>query len=401
MAGEPLEEIAGTRRVCAGGPGEAVARAQRARGEAGVVASQVLPNPSLRAEHQGTLSNVSNGEETILGVSVLLPIGGRRSLHKEAAQARREKALADARATLFESALAFREAYVVAATDQAKVEVLAEQQQALERLGTTVAKLAKGGEASGYDLARQQMQARLHRRILESARAEFAGALRLLEAWTGTSVELRPVELANLAGGAVVSPEGLPAARHPRVDSLEAESLASSYDARAARRRWVPDLDLFAGYRTSTSGSNTDHGFAVTLSVPLTLFDHGQGEAAQAEAEGELARSTAEMLRRQNESARRSAASRLAVLEAGQRDLEQAASDALAIQTNAARLYAAGEGTITELIDAFRTSEEARLGRIDLARETANARLSLMRFSGTQFDAGLDKECGGAAGAPR
>ncbi|MFL5275729.1 MAG: TolC family protein, partial [Myxococcales bacterium] len=134
MAGEPLEEIAGTRRVCAGGPGEAVARAQRARGEAGVVASQVLPNPSLRAEHQGTLSNVSNGEETILGVSVLLPIGGRRSLHKEAAQARREKALAEARATLFESALAFREAYAVAATDQAKVEVLAEQQQALERL---------------------------------------------------------------------------------------------------------------------------------------------------------------------------------------------------------------------------------------------------------------------------
>lgn len=392
LADEALEEIAGARQVCAGGPAEAVARAQRARGEAGVALSQVWPNPTFRVEHQGTVKN-SNGEETIVGLSLPLGIGGRRFLLQDAAQARREKALADAHATRLESALAFREAYVAAATDQARVDVLAEQQAALDGLGTAVEKLARGGEAAGYDLVRQQMQGRLHRRLLQSAKAQAAAALALLEAWTGKTLTLAPVKLAGLAGGAAVrSPaEGV---RHPRVESLEAEALASSYDARAARRRWIPDLDLFAGYRTSSVGPSTDQGFEVSIGIPLTLFDHGQGEAAQAEAEQHLARSSAELLRRQSEAARKSAASQLAVLEAGQTDLEQASSDALAIQASASRLYSAGEATITELIDAFRTSEEARLARVELAKEVANARLSLMRSSGTQFDAALDRECG-------
>ena len=38
---------------------------------------------------------------------------------------------------------------------------------------------------------------------------------------------------------------------HPGVASLEAAAHAHALEALAERRRWVPDLDLFVGYRTT------------------------------------------------------------------------------------------------------------------------------------------------------
>jgi cobalt-zinc-cadmium efflux system outer membrane protein len=403
LAEEPLHELAGALRVCTAGPAEAVARAERARGEAAVVASRVLPNPSLRAEHQGVLSQSNNGEEWIVGLSVPLGIGGRRFLLQDAARARRQAALADAHATLFESALAFREAYLAAAVDRARLDVLTDQQAALDNLTTALGRLSQSGEASAYDFARQQMQARLHRRLTESAKAKAATSLTLLEAWVGTPVALPPLQLEALAGGAELraAPAELGKVRHPRVESLEAESVARSYEARASRRRWVPDLDLFAGYRTSTTRSSIDQGFEVSIGMPVTLFDHGQGEASLAEAERAHAHYVAQALQRQNESGQRAALRQLEMLAASQADFERAAADAMALQRKAARLYSAGESSITELIDAFRMAEDARLGRVELAREMAIVRLSLMRSSGTLFDDNLDKACGATAGAGR
>ncbi len=401
VASEPLLERAGTRQVCVAGPTQALAHARNGRGQAGMLASRVLPNPTFVAEHQRNAVGAP-GNETIIGISVPLGIGGRRSLLQDAAVARRDKAIADAHSALFESALAFREAYVTAVVDGSKVEVLAEQQAALDQLAFTVEKLAREGEAAGYDLVRQQMQGRVHRRLLESARAHAAASVALLEGWIGEAVVLTPVPLAELAGGAAVGiPQtGAAAEIQPlRVQSLIAEARASAFDARAARRRAVPDLELFAGYRTTTVASSTDHGVSLRLSIPLTLFDHGQGEAALADAEQQLAASTALVLIRQNHAAQRAAVVQIVRLEAAVADFAQTSADALSLQAKAARLYAAGEASITELIDAFRTAEEARLGRIELAQQLAMARLALMRASGTFFDAGLDKECGAVTGA--
>ena len=60
----------------------------------------------------------------------------------------------------------------------------------------------------------------------------------------------------------------------------------------------------------------------------------------------------------------------------------------------AKQLYAAGELSITELLEAFRAAEEAQLARIELAEEIAAARLGLMRALGTQLDPRLDAACG-------
>jgi outer membrane protein TolC len=113
---QSLDEAAATRSICSGGTDNAVAKAQRMRGEAGVLAADVLPNPSLIVEHQRTFAAATD-RETILGVSVPLGIGGRRWLRQDAAEARRKQASAAAHATLFDAALTFREAYVTAVID--------------------------------------------------------------------------------------------------------------------------------------------------------------------------------------------------------------------------------------------------------------------------------------------
>jgi cobalt-zinc-cadmium efflux system outer membrane protein len=395
-AAEPLDELEATRSVCAAGPCAALARAQRLGGAAEVIAADVLPNPSLVAQHQQSLRGPTE-RESVVGLSVPLGIGGRRSLRKEAANEKQGQARANAEATLFESALAFREAYVKAATDQARVEVLAEQQMALEGLSATIQGLAKGGEAAGYDLLRQQALSRLHGSSLESARAQALAARALLEAWLESEVTLRPAEPAPSHGGGTVasfSEGAVPGSA--RIRSLEAAARASETEARAARRRWVPDLDLFAGYRQLTSGPETGHGISLGLTVPLTFFDHGQGEAARAEAERDIASAMALKLRREQRAELKAARLRLKGLVAALAQAERASADASFVQSKARQLYAAGEATITELLDAFRGAEEARLARVEVTHQIASARLALMHAAGTMFDPALDRACRGA-----
>ncbi|MFS8065256.1 MAG: TolC family protein, partial [Byssovorax sp.] len=387
----------------AAGPAAARARAERLVGEAATTAAGVLPNPQLVVEHRRTLSGPSE-QETTIGIAVQLGLGGRRSLLQEAAEARRRRAQADAHATLFDAALAFREAFVTAAVDEARVTSLAEQQRALEALGVTVRGLARGGESAGYSVLRQQTQASLHRRLLTSMQARAAASRAMLEVWTGEEVTLTPIALPDLAGGAQVSaPTSLPVmATPPRIASQEAAAEASGLEARAARRRWVPDVGVSAAYRSVTGvGAPMGHGIAVGLSVPLTFFDHGQGQAALAEADRALATASAAGLKRESASLAKAATAKLHALEASVADLERAVAEAASLQSMTVTLYTAGEATLTELLDAFGAAEAARLARIDLAEEIARARLARMRAAGTLFQPALDQACGAAAGGAR
>lgn len=394
IAAQAVDEAAGVKRICATGPSANLARAERQTGDALVREADVLPNPSLVIEHQRSLSGPSE-QETIVGLSVPLGIGGRRSLLQDAAAARNQQASASAEVTLFESALSFREAYAAAAIDRARVAVLEQQQAMLDELSTTIAGLTKGGETAQYDLLRQNVHARLHRRELESAKARAVASLALVEAWLGEKIALPLGDLFALAGGAGADGRSIDAfsSSHSSLRSLEAQARAGGLEARAAERRWVPDLQLFAGYRMTRVSEETGHGVALELDVPLTFFDHGQGEAARARAEQALATANAESLRRTYDARLRSVDAQLTALAASVAQLEPALAEAASLQDKARQLYGAGEASITELLEAFRAAEEARLGLIDLARELALLRLDRMRAAGTLLDPTLDKAC--------
>jgi cobalt-zinc-cadmium efflux system outer membrane protein len=387
-----LTEEAGTHQVCSQGPDAALARARRLQGNAEVTAADVLPNPSLVVQHQRTLTGPAE-RETIIGLSVPLSVSGRRFLLQDTAAARREQAFSNAEATLFESALAFREAYLTALIEQARVQILSEQQIALDASSRTIEALAKSGEAARYDLLRQRVQARLHRGLLESAKARALASRSRIEAWTGAEVALPEGEISVLASASAALPQSEAGARTPGVESLMAASRASGLEARAARRRWVPDPEVFAGYRALDGDVEIAHGLSLSLTIPLTFFDHGQGDAARADADREALDASAERLRREQHAEAKAARIRLQQLSSGVADLGQAKSDAHEVLTQAERLYSAGEAGITEMLDAFRAAEEARLAELDRVFEIALARLLVMRASGTMFDASLDQAC--------
>lgn len=392
---QALTERAGVERVCHAGPVRGIARAQQARGAAGVTAAGVLPNPSLVIEHQRSLAG-STERETIVGLSVPLGLSGRRAIQKEAAAVRLEQATHDGAVTLFDAALTFREAYLAAMLDQAAVAELAEQQAALDALSATIQGLAKGGEAAHYDLLRQKARAKLHRRALDSARARARGSQALLAAWLGDTPELAnwPGDIANAeTTSATRTVSDSISAKHPRLQSLAADARAVALEARAARRRWLPDLELFAGYRTTTVAADTGHGLALGMRLPLTFFDHGQAEAARVESERQLTRAAAAGLRQRLRAELKSASVELELLVGSATDADAAVADARSLQEKAKALYAAGESNVTELLEAFRAAEEASLSRIALMQDITRARIRLMRASGTQFDDHLDRIC--------
>lgn len=390
-----VDEVAGAELVCRAGPTATLARAARMRGEAAVRAAQVSPNPELVAEHDRILTG-KDTRETTIGVGIPLTLSGRRSLLRDAAAARLLASRAEAEETMFEHAVSFRQAFARAVVSHARVGVLEDQQRAIDALAATIQGLAKGGEVAGYDLLRQRSQARLHRRRLQAARAEAAYSTSFVQAWLGAPVAL-DVELASLAGGAKLLSQTRAArpAAHPRIRRLQARARALAIEATAARRRAVPDVGVLLGYRTVTA-AETGHGFRVGLSVPLPLFDHGQGEATRATAEQNTAQALAGQLSREGKAKARATLERLRRLERDVNGAAEAAREASQLRAKAKQLYAAGELTMAELLDAYEAAEEARLANIDLAEQIASTRIALMRAYGTQFDARVDAACGRA-----
>jgi cobalt-zinc-cadmium efflux system outer membrane protein len=386
----PLDERAAVERLCTEGPDAAVAAAQRLAGEADVRAASALPNPSLVLEHQRALGGTSE-HETVAGLSVPLGVGGRYGLLQDAAAERRRERELGADVSSFEAALTFREVYLGAALAQARAEILLSQQRVLDALGATIVGLERGGEAAAYDVLRQSAHARAHRRALASARALAEGERARLEAWVGAPI----VVTLDVAARSPTEPR----TETPRVAQLEAAAQTHALEARAAERRWVPELELFAGYREATVAEDTGRGLSLGLTVPLTVFDHGQGEAARARADEALARAAADGLRRQQRADQAALRARLAALD-GAAD-QDALPEAERLQAQALQLYAAGEATLTELLEALSAAEAARLDAVALDAERAAIHLAMMRVAGTFFDDTLDGACRGGAEAPR
>jgi cobalt-zinc-cadmium efflux system outer membrane protein len=388
---EPLRELDGVRRICRSGADSAVAKARRVQGDAALSTAHVLPNPSLIIEHQRSLSGATD-RETVLGLAVPLGIGGRRWLLQDAAQARRIQSNLEAAAGLFDAALSFREAYVMAAVAQGRVEVLARNQTDLEALTLVLQKLARGGEAAAYDQLRQSTSSRLHRQALESARADAAATRAQLRAWLDHEATLSPDAVAALLSRHL---DHKAASDTPQVQGLEAQGRADELEARAARRRAVPDIALFGGYRAVAAGSETGQGIALSLEVPITLFDRGQGEALRASSDAQLARASARRLRARQQAVVRGSLASLALLEASLPEAQAASRDAASVRQKATQLYAAGEASITELLETYRVAEEAQLAELTLTEQVALTRLRLMRAGGTMFDEELDRLCRG------
>jgi cobalt-zinc-cadmium efflux system outer membrane protein len=175
----------------------------------------------------------------------------------------------------------------------------------------------------------------------------------------------------------------------------EQKSLARyQIEEQGARRLRIPEPQVTAGLKRAevTSGlapnpfSNvTRTGVAISLSVPLPVFNNGRYEVARYQAEQERVRAQQASLERQIRmevlGAREVLNLRRQAADAYQREVISAGSDLASITQVA---YQEGEVGILEVLDALRVNRNASLRLLDLQAAVAEAVIELDRAVGEE-----------------
>ena len=258
----------------------------------------------------------------------------------------------------------------------------------LGRLASTtliIEKLAQSGEASGYDRRRVQRELLGTRVRLATATAELARSQAELAAW----LDFVRDEVPRPKGAPLPAPPpplaSLRALLHARPDltALLTRADAAAEDLRIAQRAWIPEMTIGLGNRVIEEARGDNDRVMLSLSMPLPVFDRGQAAAKRAAA-----------LR---EGLRAEHALRLARLDAALdglwRQASQLHASALAFRreglansrelTGIARTaYAAGEGGVLDLIDAYRSELDTELLSLDLDHRARLARIELDQMAG-------------------
>lgn len=358
-------------------------RAALQMAEADAKAAGQWPNPTLSYQRE-QLGDASQLVEESWQLSQSFDLSGRRGLRREAAarridaaaagnEARRATLDAEVQRTFHE--LLYRQALVGAS------EIWVGHFQRVEAL---VEKLARAGEASGYDRRRLVRARQLAEAGLQAERAERSRA------------QARLAALAGVEGDYAVSGELLPPAPQPieqissclaqRPDllTLEHRLQAARLEGRAARRGVIPDLTLGVGPKRIVSGTTQEEGLVMSLSLLLPLFDRQQAgllraeaEATEAEANLRLARSRAEGelygLHNQLEGLRTTAIDYRAGAVAASPELVKIAESA----------YRAGEASLLELLDAHRGALESESAALELEWRARLAYIELELLTGS------------------
>jgi cobalt-zinc-cadmium efflux system outer membrane protein len=366
-------------------------RARAARAGVEIARADVLsvgrwPNPRLTYDRE----SVAGVTENIVMVAQPLPITGRRRFEVEAASAlvgatssRADEEIRRLRADL---RLAFAE--LVAA--QTRERRLTTARDRLGELADVLARREAAGDAAGFDRLRAE------REVLDvdTDRALAATDRARAQAIVASFFADVPDPARIVAVPRPPTTADVPAldALVERAESMRGELLALRQETeaaglaqRAADRRRIPEPEVVAGTKSSTFGGG-DTGSVVMVHASIPVFDRGRPERALAVARAAQAdaRATAFRLVVRGQIA----ALRAAVLERRQlteRYRTQAVSSAEQIERIAQVSYDAGERSILELLDAYRTGLSARVRQATLDAAVHQAEIELEFASGWEI----------------
>lgn len=299
----------------------------------------------------------------------------RRSLRKSVPH--REAALrAEADQWTLEVATAVRLAFFQVRYHEDRIAALDAWIVRLDHSVAAIDKRRERGDVAPYEVRRVQREREIAVAHRAQEQARLAEAWAALEQWTPWSSQPR------LTGQ--LPPSEVPTvdvATLPRIVELEQRKLVvgAELDTWGAPfgRNWM----VGAGYRFARQGGSNGHGFMVSVSMPLTLWNTDRprverlrAERSQIEAELGLARTLAEQAEDATRTRLQGALEARANLPAPELDAE------LSVLAEAA--YGAGEGTLLELLDAYESEASLRLSRIDLEWEARRAAIELQRRLG-------------------
>ena len=343
------------------------------------------PNPRVTFNRE----SVAGATENMVLVAQPLPITGRRGLDVEAAAAR--VAAVGARADDLTRRLRadLRLAFAAVWLAQTRERELARVHEQVQELAAVLARREAAGDAAGFDCLRAEREAF----DLEADRALTATELSRAQAALA-GLFASPVDPAAVVA---VRPDVDRAMVPPlemlmtRAEASRGELLALERDAEAARlatraadRRRVPEPEVVAGTKSS-SVLGGDVGSVIAVQATIPLFDRARPERALAVAQAAEADARAEAFRLVLRA--QVAALRAAVLErrAAVDRYRTAAAASDDVERIARISYDAGERSILELLDAYRTAADARIREAALDAAAWEAAIELEYVSGWEM----------------
>lgn len=352
------------------------------------VAAGVYPNPSLSYGGLALARGANTGSkwQHQLVVEQPLLLFGQRGAREGVADLHLRAERARVSASQADRALAVRHAFATLLARQERVRVLEESAVELSRLEQIVRGRQEAGDRSLYDVARIELETTALRVELENAKTDVADASGGLASLLGF-----PGWLPRAEGD--LEPRALPTdleelwatarRQRPSIAAARAEEASARGGLTLARREGLPVPALAVGTLLTQQEDSTSVFFG--LSLPLPVFDRGQGAVARATAEmrageraveAELAETRAELERaravyvRQRETLRNIQ--------------EQMVERIPALRRMAEESYSAGAAGILELLDSFRSVKEIRLTHLAQREAVQLAEASLIAAAGLE-----------------
>jgi len=334
---------------------------------ADIIAAGLLPNPRLAltgAWHLHGESDSADQEYSVL-LAQSVPIWGRLGASKDAARLTANATERGFAAEGWQLLGDVRRAYLTLQLAAGHHGVLQAGLSDLERVQRILEARTAAGANPAYDRVRLEVE---------------RGSLRARLAQTEVEVSDAGARLASAIGGAADSAELIAADElaEPASDNRQARELvrwalehrqeiaamrletgAAEARLKAARKRFIPEPELGVGYAhwrgiPGLPANSAGGGLLASASIPLPLFDRGQGTIERHVEQARATRVQEQDLRNSVEREVQHAERALRITTAAYRAFrEEGAQNAENVRRIAEITYREGRGTILELLDAY------------------------------------------------
>lgn len=344
-------------------------------------AASLAPNPSVTYTREDSAASQDN----FLLVQQALPVTGRLGLLRRAGDSATSAAQASADYSLLLLRSEFRLSFYALLLAQERDAHLAKAVSDLEKIRQVLREREKEGEGSAFDRLRAERELADAQTNVVSGQAMLAQARSRLAAMLAPGTEPATLKArGEIAPGDAVPPveellvravakRGDLAARKNELDRL-------GYEERAAQRLRIPEPIFSAGLKRTTLPGVRDNGYAVSVNVPIPLFNRGQTElertrAAQERTQAELA-AQHQQIETEVKAAYEGLRLRRQIAVQYAKELGQKGAELSRIAQVA---YQEGEQGILELLDACRVALFSRLQALELAGLAKQAEIELNR----------------------
>jgi len=344
------------------------------------------PNPAVTY----TREDAAGAQDNFLLVQQSVPLSGRLGLLRHAGSSTVAAAEAETGYELLQLRSDFRVAFYGLLLAQGRVALFEAWVPQLKEVVRILRVREREGEGSAYDRLRAERELADAEANLVSAQVILGQARARLASFfaPGTDAASLVVKGDFVAGRALpVLEELLTRSLTARGDYVASQRQLErfGYEQRAAERLRVPEPILSAGLKRTSIPGRADNGSALSVTVPIPLFNRGQADAERARAAAEQTEFVVAARRQQIETEVKAAYETVRLRRRIAQEYARELGDKGAELSRIGRLaYEEGEQGILELLDAYRVALFSRVQALELAWSAKQAEVELNRAVGEE-----------------